>query len=110
MKISHIHLSFVDLKNAVQWMKKILLKDPGYQNDNMAVFSFENLEYVFDQGEKNTDVTIALGSINCEVDFKTLSTRGAATIELPSTQPWGVKTAYIKGPGAVVFEVEEVLK
>lgn len=25
-------------------------------------------------------------------------------------RPWGVKTAYLKGPGEVVFEIEEALK
>lgn len=110
MKVSHIHLSFTDLKNAIGWMKKHLNKEPGYQNEGMAVFSFENIEYVFDQGESNTGVTIALASNNCECDFKNLSKHGAEVIEQPMAQPWGVKTAYLKGPGEVVFEIEEALK
>lgn len=110
MKVSHVHLSFLDLKTANQWMKTILDKDPGYQNDGMAVFSFENVDCVFDQGDSDTEVTIALASVNCENDFKVLSNKGAVTIEVPTAQPWGVKTAYLKGPGKVIFEIEEPLK
>ena len=110
MKISHVHLSFLDLKSAIQWMKVLLNKEPGYQNDGMAVFSFENIDYVFDNGNSDTEVTIALVSKNCESDFQSLSQRGVETVELPTAQPWGVKTAYLKGPGKVTFEIEESLK
>lgn len=110
MKISHVHLSFTDLKGAIQWMKAILSKEPGYQNDGMAVFSFENIDCVFDKGDSNTEVTLALASNNCESDFQTLTQRGVIVIDPPTSQPWGVKTAYIQGPGKVVFEIEEPAK
>lgn len=90
MKVSHVHLSFLDLKGAVQWMKAVLAKDPGYQNDGMAVFSFEYIDYVFDKGDLDTEVTIAFASKDCENDFKSLSQKGAVTIEPPTAQAWGV--------------------
>jgi predicted enzyme related to lactoylglutathione lyase len=110
MKVSHIHLSFLDLKNAIGWMKQVLNKEPSYQNEGMAVFSFENIDYVFDQGEVDTEITIAFASANCEDDFQKLNEHGAEVVELPTTQPWGVKTAYLKGPGKLTFEVEESLR
>lgn len=109
MKVSHVHLSFTDLKAAIQWMKQIMGLNPGYQNDGMAVFAFANASFIFDQGDSDSNVTIALSSEDCEKDFTSFQEKGADVLESPSAQPWGVKTAYFKGPGAVVFEIEEIL-
>jgi len=107
MKVSHIHLGFKNLSSAVQWMQQVLQMDPFYQNDHMAAFAFENIEYVFDLSDSETAATMAFACDDCEKKFKELASRGAVAIESPEEQPWGVKTAYLQGPGKVIIELEQ---
>jgi hypothetical protein len=36
--------------------------------------------------------------------------RGAEMIEAPQDRPWGARAAYLKGPGGLTVEIEQVLK
>lgn len=107
MKVSHLHLGFTNLANAVQWMQQVLQADPFYQNDRMAAFAFENIEYVFDLSDSEIETTMAFACDDCEKKFQELVAKGAIVIEVPAEQPWGVKTAYLQGPGKVIIELEE---
>lgn len=110
MELGHLHIQFKNLPKSVNWMKQVLGKEPAYQNQNMAVFSFEHTSLIFDQGEDDTSVTIAFNSRDCDADFKRLRDRGAVVIESPTDQPWGVRAAYIQGPGKVTVELEQPVK
>ena len=35
--------------------------------------------------------------------------RGAEPIEAPHDTPWGTRTAYLKGPGSITVEIEQLL-
>lgn len=110
MKLGHIHIGVTDLENSVNWMRQIFKKEPAYQNQNMAFFPLEGLGLIFDRGESDAEITVAFDSNNCDSDYARLTERGAETVEAPTDQPWGVRAAYIKGPGKVTFELEQPLK
>lgn len=110
MEIGHLHLGFRDFDGSVRWMKNVLGKEPGYSNQNMATFDFGHTSLVFDRSEADTVLTVALKSGNCEKDFLEIKSRGAQVIEGPTDQPWGVRTAYLQGPGQVTIEIEQTLK
>ncbi len=110
MKIGHIHIGFKNLESAVKWMSQKLGKEPGYSNPNMAAFYFDGINFVFDQSDTDSSVSLAITSESCDTDFESLTIRGAKTIEVPADQLWGVRTAYIEGPGKLIFELEETLK
>lgn len=82
-------------------------KEPGYRNQNMASFDFEHASLVFDQSDEDTTLTLALKSIDCDLDFSEIKSRGAQVVEPPSDQPWGVRTAYFQGPGRMMIEIEQ---
>ncbi len=110
MKLGHLHIGFKDLSGAIAWMEKVLEKKPAYQNQNMAVFAFEHVSLIFDRGQEDAAVTVAFDSSGCDEDFARLTAKGAKAIEKPSDQPWGVRAAYIQGPGRITLEIEQALR
>jgi catechol 2,3-dioxygenase-like lactoylglutathione lyase family enzyme len=109
MNVGHIHIGFQDLEAAVSWSKQVLGKDPVFRNETMAVFECGGLSLVFDRSERDSELCIAFASESCDRDCRRLEERGAVVTERPEDQPWGVRTAYLQGPGRVTFELEEAL-
>ena len=110
MQLGHLHINFQDLPGAIRWMEQVLEKKPAYQNANMAVFPLGSMSFIFDQSEEDSAVTIAFDSQNCDQDFSQLVGRQAKAIEKPADQPWGVRVAYLQGPGKTTIEIEQPLK
>jgi predicted enzyme related to lactoylglutathione lyase len=110
MDLGHLHIGFRDLSGSVKWMKQILGKERAYQNQDMAVFSFGNTSLIFDKSDKDSTITIAFNSNDCDADFDQAKGRGAVIVETPTDQPWGVRAGYIKGPGDTTIEIEQPLK
>ena len=110
MKVSHLHIGFKNLPGAIEWMKAHMKMKPRYQNDFMAVFAHQNLTLVFDQDKKDTALTMAFESKNCDLDVAKIKKTGVKLLEEPQDQPWGVRVAYIQGPGNLVLEIEQILK
>ena len=110
MKSSHIHVNVKDLQSATHWMEKTLAFKPAFQNDRMAVVPVGGFSIIFDAANHDTVATIAFDSEDCKSDFNQIAARGVEVIEGPTEQPWGVIAAYIKGPGQLTFEIEQILK
>lgn len=110
MNLGHLHIGFQDLAASIQWMEQVLGKKPAYQNPNMAVFPFEHMSFIFDRSEEDAVVTIAFDSKDCDADFASLIANKAEVLEKPADQPWGVRVAYLKGPGKTTIEIEQPLK
>lgn len=110
MKVSHMHLGFKNLEGAVCWMKDVLAKEPGYRNANMATFDFENTSLVFDQSDDDTVLTFGVKTLDCDRAFAEMQRRGAVALDEPTDQPWGVRAAYIQGPGGVTLEIEQTMR
>src|SRR2546429_2236096 len=54
-------------------------------------------------------VTIGFDSKDCDADYRMITSRGAEPIEAPQDRPWDARTAYVKGPGGLTVEIEQLL-
>jgi uncharacterized glyoxalase superfamily protein PhnB len=109
MTLNHVHCSVCDLRAAIQWLREVWLAEPTFANDRMAVVPFGALTVIFDQSDKDTCATIGFESADCDADYNTVVERGAVPLEPPSNRAWGARSAYLRGPGAITFEIEQVL-
>ncbi|HMF90431.1 MAG TPA: VOC family protein [Candidatus Angelobacter sp.] len=110
MKISHVHCGVRDLAAAAGWFQQVLQAVPVFNNERMAWLGFGEFGVILDTASADTVVTLGFDSDDCDADYKALISRGAETIEAPQDRPWGARSAYLKGPGKVRVEIEQVLK
>jgi uncharacterized glyoxalase superfamily protein PhnB len=75
----------------------------------MAVLQLGPILLVLDQDEDETVTTIGYATADCDADFRTVVGRGAQVIEEPADRSWGVRVAYLKGPGRITLELEQEL-
>jgi len=109
MKGSHIHLGVKDLPAALQWLDKVWLLRPTFHNERMASLPFGEVTIILDASAADTTATVGFDSQNCDEDFRAVRSRGGIALEEPKDRPWGVRSAYIQGPGALKFEIEQML-
>jgi len=65
---------------------------------------------VLDAAPADSVVTLSFDSEDCDADYRAVTGRGAETIEAPQDRPWGARAAYLKGPGGLTVEIEQLLK
>lgn len=106
MNLNHIHLGVRDLGAALAWLEKVWQLKPQFQNDRMATIAFGSFILILDATEADSVATIGFESDDCDRDFRAVVERGAVALEPPSDKPWGVRAAYIQGPGQLKFEIE----
>ena len=109
LKASHLHLGVKDLSAAVHWLDGVWHLKPTFRNERMAVFPFGKMLIILDTSIVDTPATLDFDSENCDRDVLTVQSRGAFVLEAPKDQPWGVRSAYVQGPGALKFEIEQTL-
>jgi predicted enzyme related to lactoylglutathione lyase len=109
MKISHVHLGVRDPPAAKEWLDKVWQLRPTFQNEAMASVPVGEFTIIPDASASDTPATVGFDSQNCDEDFRAVRDRGGLAIEEPMDRPWGVRSAYIQGPGALRFEIEQVL-
>lgn len=109
MKGSHVHLGVRDLPAALQWLDKVWQLRPTFQNERMATLPFGELTIILDASAADTSATVGFDSQSCDDDVRAIKSRGGVVLEEPMDRPWGVRAAYIQGPGALKFEIEQVL-
>ena len=110
MRLNHIHLGVRDLGGALDWLDRVWQVKAEFQNERMATFAFGDFILILDSAERDSVATIGFESDDCDRDFRAVVGRGAVAIEPPSDRPWGVRSAYIQGPGGLKFEIEQPLK
>jgi predicted enzyme related to lactoylglutathione lyase len=110
MRLNHIHVSVRDFGGAIAWLDRVWLLKPEFQNERMATFAFGDFILILDASDTDSPATIGFESEDCDRDFRGVVERGAEVIEPPSEKPWGVRCAYIQGPGRLKFEIEQPLK
>ncbi len=110
MKGSHVHLGVKDLRAALQWLDTVWQLRPTFQNERMASLPFGELSIILDVAAADTVATVGFESLNCDGDFRTVVSRGAIALEEPADRPWGVRSAYVQGPGALKFQIEQPLR
>lgn len=109
MKGSHVHLGIKDLPGAIEWLDKVWQVRPTFQNERMASVPFGESTIILDVSASDTPATLGFDSQGCDEDFRAVRARGGVAIEEPTDRPWGVRAAYLKGPGALRFEIEQPL-
>lgn len=109
MKASHVHLGVKDLRTALLQLDQVWQVRPTFQNERMASLPFGALTIILDASATDTSATVGFDSQNCDEDYRTVVSRGGITLEAPADRPWGVRSAYIQGPGALKFEIEQPL-
>ena len=106
MTLNHVHLSVHDLAAALDWLERIWQLKPQFQNDRMATLVVGSFTLILDAAEADSSATIGFESDDCDRDYRAILERGAVAIEPPSNKAWGVRAAYILGPGRLRFEIE----
>ena len=109
MWLNHFHVNVRDLKGAILWFEKVWGIKPVYESDGMASFNQAGFTFILDVADNDALSTIGFNSDNCDLDFQNVISKGATVIEKPSDKPWGVRAAYIKGPGKITLEIEQLL-
>jgi hypothetical protein len=109
MEGNHFHVHIRDLPGALAWFARVWVTEPIYQEESMAVLQFGPILLVLDQDEEETVTTIGYATADCDADFRTAVGRGAQAIEEPADRSWGVRVAYLKGPGRLTMELEQEL-
>jgi predicted enzyme related to lactoylglutathione lyase len=106
MILNHVHFQVRDLPTAVDWFELALDLKPGFQNERIATFIFGAMTIIIDAGPADSPATLGFESDDCDRDFRAVVERGAVALEPPTNKPWGVRTAYFKGPGELKLEIE----
>jgi uncharacterized glyoxalase superfamily protein PhnB len=104
-----VHVRVRDLAAALRWFAEVLDAAPGYRDAEMAVLEFEGASVILDLRETDDGVTIAFVVDHCDAAFDDAIRRGATAVEPPEDKTYGVRAAYVKGPGAMTIEFEQAL-
>ena len=109
MTISHIHCNVSDLSRAVTWFTSTCGVVPTFSDPRMAVLTFGDFTVILDAATADSIVTVGFNSRDCDRDFAALVERGAGVIQPPADRPYGARVAYLRGPGAITIELEQML-
>ncbi|HUP22654.1 MAG TPA: VOC family protein [Thermoanaerobaculia bacterium] len=109
MELNHIHVYVRNLAPAVEWFERVCEARLTYRGDNMASLALGPLQLLLDSADEDGRITIGFSTKDCDAAFATLVGRRAAVIEPPTDRPYGVRAAYLPGPGAVTVELEQML-
>ena len=109
MKLAHVHCRVHDLQAAAGWFEKVWQISPVFNNERMVWLSFGDLGVILDAATNDSIITIGFDSKDCDADYLLLTNRGAEPIEAPHDTSWGTRTAYLKGPGSITIEIEQLL-
>ena len=108
VRLSHLHLAFVDFPAAVAWFKTVLRLHPTEESDHAVVFQGTDIEIVLhpDWGHGDTSATIAFVTDDCARDFAAFVERGAKARKAPCDKGSSIN-ADVHGPGRLVVELEQ---
>ena len=109
MRFHHLHVAVRDLPDALDWLAKVWDTSPTFENGEMAVLSLHGASLILDAADEDGTATIGFASDDCDADYRLASERGAETLEAPDDRAWGVRAAYLRGPGRITFEIEQDL-
>ena len=108
MKVSYVHCRVRDLAAAARWFEQVWQVVPVVHNERMAWLGFGEFGVILDAAPIDSVVTLGFDSEDCDADYRTAVCCGAETIEAPQDRPWGARAAYLKGPGGLTVEIEQL--
>jgi catechol 2,3-dioxygenase-like lactoylglutathione lyase family enzyme len=109
LEFNHLHAAVRDLPGALDWLARVWDVRPGFANDGMASLAIFGTTLILDAADEDGTVTIGFSSDDCDAEYRLASERGAETLEAPEDRAWGVRAAYLRGPGRMTFEIEQEL-
>jgi len=109
MEFNHLHVGVRDLPAAVNWLAKVWDIEPSFENGSMASLMLHGTTLILDSADEDAVAIIGFASNDCDRDYRQASDRGAETLESPQDRAWGVRSAYLRGPGRITFEIEQEL-
>lgn len=110
MRMSHVHCRVRDLPAAARWFEQVWQVVPVFHNERMVWLPFGELGVILDAAPADSTLTLGFESEDCDADYRSAAGRGAEPIEPPQDRPWGARSAYLKGPGGLTVEIEQLLK
>lgn len=109
MKLNHVHVGIRDLGAAVDWLRRVLELAPTVYENRLAILDFGGFTLILDVMEQDSSATLGFESDDCDRDYARLVAMGALPLDPPRDRPWGVRSAYVAGPGALKLELEQRL-
>ena len=109
MEGNHVNVFVRDLTDGLARFARVWAVEPAHREERMAVLQFGPILLVLDQDDEETVTTIGYATGDCDADFRTVVGRGAQMIEEPADRSWGVRVAYLTGPGRISLELEQEL-
>jgi uncharacterized glyoxalase superfamily protein PhnB len=109
MEFNHLHVGVRDLPAALEWLAKVWDIEPSFEDGSMASVMLHGTTLILDSADEDAVAIIGFASDDCDGDYRQASDRGAETLESPQDRAWGVRAAYLRGPGRITFEIEEDL-
>jgi catechol 2,3-dioxygenase-like lactoylglutathione lyase family enzyme len=109
MRFNHLHIPVRDLRSALDWLARVWDIRPSFETEGMAVLSLHGTSLILDAADEDGSATIGFASADCDGDYRLASDHGAEALEVPEDRPWGVRAAYLRGPGRIIFEIEQQL-
>jgi predicted enzyme related to lactoylglutathione lyase len=110
LEIGHMHLGVKDIPSALAWFDRVFQWKPTFQDERMAVLPVKPIGIILDRADHDAVATLGFQSTNVDADYLRLIGRGAVSLEAPNDKPYGVRGAYIKGPGSLTIELEGPLR
>ena len=110
LEVGHIHLGVKDLSAALSWFERVFQWKPVFRNERMAVLPVKPTGVILDKSENDAVATLGFQSNDVDLDYARLLGRGAVSVEAPNNKPYGVRGAYVRGPGLLTIELEGPLK
>ena len=110
MKANHVHVGVRELPDALAWLDRVWDLKPVFQIPEMAIFAVGQFELFLDASDSDSRATIGFLVEDCDREYAHVVARGAVAISAPEDKPYGVRAAYVKGPGSLTFEIEQPLK
>lgn len=109
-QIAHVHVYVNDRPKAVEWLDTVWDATPDAEDHEMSMFTFGSTQLIINDVEEGVESTIAFASDDCDRDYEDVIARGAVSVREPQDKPWGVRIAFLQGPGNLTFEIEERLQ
>ena len=110
MKANHVHVGVRDPPAALEWLERVWDIKPVFRIPQMAIFAVGDFNLFLDAEAHDSQATIGFVSEDCDSDYARVVSRGAVTVSAPENKPYGSRAAYLRGPGAMTFEIEQSLR
>ena len=108
-QIAHVHVFVSDRSAAVEWLGTVWNAQPVAEDHEMSLFVFGSTQLVINDVDEDIPSTVAFTSDDCNRDYRNVVARGAVSVDEPKDMPWGVRAAFVQGPGKLTFEIEQTL-